>query len=266
MEACAAAHHVQRWQHRADVVDLLVVNHAREVDDHAAIRIAKRTQELPRRRRRILTAQNRHSRQRLERAVVSFRVEHAHRVTVQDELLTQQARNPTCPTSRRPLSARSDRGRPARTRVRLPCIPGGAGAGPLVGRACGPIGDRPHVLGHGRGPVPRIVEIGCRLASGCPIPPLLNLDASCSKAWSFSASPTATALCGDRRSMSSATCSPVALLALGQHHDAAAIEGQDERQLHLPDDIQDLERVARGAVDETPSMRRCDAAPTPAHR
>ena len=69
----AATHDVQRRQHGADVVDLQVVRHARQVDDDAAVGIAQRAQQLARRRRRIFAAENAHARQRLERPVVALR-------------------------------------------------------------------------------------------------------------------------------------------------------------------------------------------------
>jgi hypothetical protein len=50
----------------------------------------------------------------------------------------------------------------------------------------------------------------------------------------------------ERRLQSSRLCD-----TLRQYHDAAAVERQHERQLPLPDDIEDLKGVARGAVNET---------------
>ena len=87
-------HDVQRRQHGADVFDLLVVRQVRQVDDDAAIRIAKGAQQLTRRRRRILAAEHRDTGQRLERPVVAFRIDDAHAVAVQDQLLAEQTGHP----------------------------------------------------------------------------------------------------------------------------------------------------------------------------
>ena len=90
----ATTHDIERRQHRADVVDLRTLLHARQVDDDAAIGIAQGAQQLPRGWRRILPAEDGDPRQRLERSVVAFGIDDAHAVPVQNQLLAEQPCHP----------------------------------------------------------------------------------------------------------------------------------------------------------------------------
>jgi hypothetical protein len=55
-------HFVQRGQDRPDVLDLLVLRPMGQIDDHAAIRIPERAQEISWRRGRVVATKNRHTR------------------------------------------------------------------------------------------------------------------------------------------------------------------------------------------------------------
>jgi hypothetical protein len=51
-------------------------------------------EDVAHRRRRIVGAKHGHIGKRLERAIVPFRVQHDHRVALQNELLAQEAGQP----------------------------------------------------------------------------------------------------------------------------------------------------------------------------
>ena len=87
-------HDVQRRQHRTDVLELRVVFQGREIDDHAAVRIAQRVEERARRRRRLFAAEHCDTGQRVERPVVAFRIDHAEAVSVKNQALAQQSGQP----------------------------------------------------------------------------------------------------------------------------------------------------------------------------
>ena len=87
-------HDVQSRQHRTDVLELRIVFQARQVDDHAAVRISQRVEQRARRGRRIFSAEHADARQRVERPIVAFRIDDAQAVSVKDQPLAEQACQP----------------------------------------------------------------------------------------------------------------------------------------------------------------------------
>jgi len=47
-QPCPSSHDVQRWEHRSDVLHLLVVRLVRQVNDDAAIRVPQCSQQVAR--------------------------------------------------------------------------------------------------------------------------------------------------------------------------------------------------------------------------
>ena len=85
---------VQRGQGRPDVLQLFIVREAGQIDDHAAVRVAERPQQLPRRRRSVFATQHGDAGQPFERAVVAFWIDGTDAVAVENELFAQETRDP----------------------------------------------------------------------------------------------------------------------------------------------------------------------------
>jgi hypothetical protein len=66
----------------------------RQVNDQAAVRVSQRATQIAWRRRRVVSTEHREAGKSFERAVVPFRIDHAHAVPVQNQLLAEQARQP----------------------------------------------------------------------------------------------------------------------------------------------------------------------------
>jgi hypothetical protein len=93
-ESRSAPEDVQRRQYRSDVTEFFIVREARQVNDHAAVRVAESAQQLARRGRSVFASEDAHSGQAFERAVVSFGIDGAHAVAVQNQLFAQKTRDP----------------------------------------------------------------------------------------------------------------------------------------------------------------------------
>ena len=88
---------VEHRQRGVKVGDLLGVRTPRQVDNQAAIRITQRADQLLRRGQRCVEPDDVDSRQRFQGTVVTLRIEHAHRVTLEDQLFAQQTGDPGLP-------------------------------------------------------------------------------------------------------------------------------------------------------------------------
>ena len=93
-QAGPAAHAAEPRQQGAHVLHFRVVTLLRQINHDAAVRVAERLLHVGRRRRRIAPAQDRDARQSLERAVVTFGIDHAEGIAMEDQLLAEQPRHP----------------------------------------------------------------------------------------------------------------------------------------------------------------------------
>jgi hypothetical protein len=87
-------HDIQGRQYRPDVLELGFVFDAREVDDHAAVRVTQRVEQRARSRRTIVSPEHSDARKCVERPVITLRVDDAQAVTVKDLALADQAGQP----------------------------------------------------------------------------------------------------------------------------------------------------------------------------
>src|SRR6185437_4831582 len=67
---------------------------SREVDHHADVWISKRTSDIAKSRRWLVTTEKHHTRQALQGRIVPLRIDDAEAVALQDKLLAKQAGNP----------------------------------------------------------------------------------------------------------------------------------------------------------------------------
>ena len=263
-QAGPAPQHVQRRQTASDVSHLFIVRQTREVNDHAAVRIAKRAQQLAWRRRSIFASEHGHAGQAFERAVVAFRIDGAHAIAVQNQLLAEQTRDPRFSGFRRRRSpGRCGRGRRARIRDRPP----GTRAADDVGRAAESgrlpgCGELSHIVGDGRRPGAGERRRRRPPATPCcptrprrPLPPAAG-------ARDRSRRRRSRRCCARTAAASRApTCSPVALLTpCGSGHHAAAVEDEHQRQFERANDLQQPRRLVGVRIDQALSRGEGNAA------
>ena len=99
-ESGAPAQRVEQRQHRSQVLAASMVRHVRQIDDHAEAGMAERACELPRARRRILSAERDDAGQVAERLIVPLGIDDAQAVALQDQLFAEQPRQPRLAAAR----------------------------------------------------------------------------------------------------------------------------------------------------------------------
>jgi hypothetical protein len=74
--------------------------HVRQIDHHAGVGMLQRVEQIMRAREGIGAAKGDNPRQCLQRPIVTFRIDDTYRISVKNELLGEQPRNPGLPGAR----------------------------------------------------------------------------------------------------------------------------------------------------------------------
>ena len=254
---------VQRRQCRSNVMKLFIVGEAGQVNDHAAVGIAQRAQQLARLWRRLVATEHGHAGQALERAVVALGIDRTHAIAVQNVLFAEETRDPGFPgfriTSDQDVAA-ADREGEFSTVLQISEQQATATVsrhGEIAGCR-----NRSHVVGDGGRSGARNHDVGGRLqCCAAPGDSHTHFRQSQKLMVVFGVTDRNGISCREPQGLKRHLKAGRLAHALRCGHDTAAIEHEHERQFECANDIEQARRFCGVRIDQTLSSGEGNAAP-----